>query len=108
MEGDELKKIKDKLRSYTEKDIRFHEPHFTNQLTDREGDRQDVIDHIINPDKLVRFKVQMGKYGDLKYALHFKISENRTLILPVIFDPKGKKSLYILTYMLRYRSTIGD
>lgn len=99
----ELEKLKKKLKSYNEKEIRFNDPHFTQQLILREGSKKEVIKNILNPDKLVYFYKEKGKYEDIIFCLHFKISNTRTMRLPIIFD-KGKKGLYIITYIMRYRS----
>lgn len=98
----DLEKLKDKLRSYSQEDIVFNEPHFSENLVAREGSRAEVIKNILNPDKLIGFSVALGKYGDLKYELYFRVNNFRTMILPVIFD-KGGKNLYMLTYIMRYR-----
>ncbi len=89
----ELEKIKQKLRSYTRKDLIFHEPHFTQRLSERGESREEVISHLLNPDQLIYFKKETGKYGDTKYALYFELSPNRTLLIPIIFDINDKKRL---------------
>ena len=99
-----LEGLKRKLATYTKKDIQFNEPHFTQQMIMREGKKKEVIYHLLNPEKLVYAYKQEGKYGDTVHSLHFKVNEVRTLRLPVIFDRNNKKSLYILTYIMRYRS----
>ncbi len=98
-----IEELKKKLRSYGEEDIEFNEPHFTQQLTLREGRREDVINNLLNPDKLVYSYEEKGKYGDEIHCLHFKISNTRTMRVPVIFDKNNGKSLYIVTYVMRYR-----
>jgi phosphopantetheinyl transferase len=100
---DDIEKLKRKLRSYTRKEIGFNEPHFTQQLMLREGKREEVIKNLLDPNKLFYSYQEKGKYGDIKHCLHFNISNTRTMILPVIFDINGKKSLYRLTYIMRYR-----
>ncbi len=107
MEGikeDDIQKIKNKLRTYTKKDIEFNEPHFTQQLLLREGNEEDVITNLLNPDKLVYSYQEKGKYGDTIHCLHFKISNTRTMRIPVILDKDNEKSLYIITYIMRYRA----
>ena len=101
---EDIDKLKEKLRSYTKKDIEFNDPHFTQQLELREGNAGEVMDNLLNPDKLVYSYQEKGKYGDTVHCLHFKISNTRTLRLPTIFDKNNKKGLYILTYIKRYRS----
>ena len=98
---DELKK---KLKNYNRKDIIFNEPHFTEQLFLRDGNKEEVITNLLNPEKLVYFYTEKGSHGDIVHCLHFKISNTRTLRLPVIFDKNKKKSLYIITYIKRYRA----
>jgi len=99
-----LECIKLLLRSYEKEDVLFNEPHFTNQLAAREGSREDVLKNILNPERLAYASVRTGKHGDDVYSLYFKISNTRTMKLPVIFNPSGKKGLYILTYIMRHRA----
>ncbi len=96
---DELEEIKAKLLSY-QGAITFNEPHFTAQLELRCGSRSEVIHHLTDPSSLAFFQTEKGKFGDTKHILYFRISSNRTMILPAIL---GTKSLYILTYILRHR-----
>ena len=104
MKEDDIEELKSKLKSYSEENIIFNEPHFTQQLDLREGNKKDVINNLLNPDKLIYSYQEEGKYGDIIHCLHFKISNTRTLRLPVIFDKNNEKSLYIMTYIMRYRS----
>ena len=97
---DDLEELKKKLRFYRKENIKFNEPHFTNQLILREGDRKEVLRHILNPDNLVYSYQEKNKYGTIRHCLHFKISNSRTMRLPVFFE---KGNLYILTYIMRYR-----
>lgn len=96
----ELEKIKVRLKKYKREQIIFNEPHFTQQLILREGDRNQVIYNLLNPENLVYVYQEKGRYGDLIHCLHFKISNTRTMRIPVIFN---KKILYIITYIMRYR-----
>lgn len=73
----------------------------------RQGTREEVEYHLLHPDKLVHVSEELGKYGDRKYELYFRISNMRTLKIPVLFDPQGRKCLYILTYIMRYRAWQG-
>ena len=90
LQQDDTEKIKQKLRTYNEEDIVFNEPHFTQQLILREGSRKEVIRHLLNPDCLVYSYPEKGRYGDIKHCLMFKISNSRTMKLPVLFDSNGK------------------
>lgn len=100
---DNLEEIREKLKKYAKEDITFNEPHFTQQALFREGSKEEVIQSILHPEKLVYSYQEQGKYGDTKHCLHFKVSNTRTLRIPVIFNKDGEKNLYILTYILRYR-----
>ena len=99
-----LKELKDRLKKYSENQIVFNEPHFSQQLALREGSRKEVISNLLNPDNLKYYYKENGKYGDTIYCLHFRISNTRTIRLPVIFDRGGKKNLYIITYIMRHRA----
>jgi hypothetical protein len=103
LEPDNLDYIKKKLSSYNRTDIIFNEPHFTNQLLLRDGSREQVIDLILSPSKLVYSYQEIGKYGAVKHCLIFNVSNTLSLRIPVIFDIDGRKNLYILTYIARYR-----
>ncbi len=95
--------LKKRLRTYSKKDIRFNEPHFSKMLMLRDGSEEEVIDCLLNPVNLVYYYTEKGKFGDTVYCLHFKISNTRTLRLPVIFSKKTLYILTILTYIPRYR-----
>ncbi len=101
---DDIEKLKEKLKTYNKNQIIFNEPHFTQQLKLREGNKEDVINNLLSPEKLVYSYQEIGKYGDIIHCLHFKISNTKTIRLPVIFDKGNEKSLYILTYIMRYRA----
>ncbi|HLD05399.1 MAG TPA: hypothetical protein VJG90_06785 [Candidatus Nanoarchaeia archaeon] len=101
---DEIEEIKQKLMSYKPEDLEFNEPHFTDRLVSRRENKEDVVQLILNPGQLVYVKKEIGLYGDTKYSLYFELEPYRTLILPVIFDRNRRKSLYIITYILRHRS----
>ena len=99
-----IEELKKKLRNYIGKDITFNEPHFTQQLILREGSREEVINNLLNPEKLVYYYKERGKQGNEVYCLYFRISNTRTMKLPVILDKNNKKGLYIKTYIMRYRA----
>jgi hypothetical protein len=102
-EEDDVEQIKEKLRMYNKGEIIFNEPHFTIRLMMREGSKEEVISNLLSPDRLVYSYKEEGSFGEVIHCLHFKISNTRTMRLPVIFDAKGRKNLYILTYIMRYR-----
>ncbi len=101
MNKKDLKKIKDKLKSYSKNDIVFSN-HAKLQIILREGNQEFVVSQILNPKNLIDVVVDK-KENNLKYVLIFKISNSKTMKLPVILDKKGKKELYIITYIMRYR-----
>lgn len=100
---DNVEEIKEKLRTYKRQDLIFNEPHFSYRLILREGNREEVIKNLLNPYNLVYSYQQEGSLGDIIHCLHFKISNKRTMRLPVVFNKNNKKNLYILTYIMRYR-----
>lgn len=100
---DDIQEIKIKLRKYNRNQIRFNEPHFTQQLMLRDGNREDIIKNLLIPEKLSYSYSSKGKYGDTVHCLHFAISNTRTIRLPVIFERNNEKCLYIITYIIRHR-----
>lgn len=98
---DDIEEVKKKLRTCKKEDIIFNNLHFENMLLLREGSKEDVIKNVLNPSKLVYSYQEKGRKGDIIHNLHFKISNTRIMKLPVIF---GKKGLYIITYIMRYRA----
>ena len=103
MHDESLDALKDRLRSYKKEEIIFNEPHFTNRLLLREGNREEVIKNLLKSEKLVYYYIEQGKYGDDVYCLHFNISNTRTMKLPIIFDKNNERNLYVITYIMRYR-----
>jgi hypothetical protein len=100
---EDVESMKRRLASYNGADIRFNEPHFSQQLALRDGSRDDVIKNLLNPDNLVHYYTETGRMGDTKHSLYFRISNTKTMKIPVIFDIKGRKSILVLTYIMRYR-----
>lgn len=107
MNSHDSEAVKSKLKKYMKKDIIFNEPHFTRQMLLREGNKEQVIFNLLNPEKLVYCEIQDNRSENKVCCLYFKISNTRTMKLPVIFDKEGRKSLYILTYIMRYRNWKG-
>lgn len=99
---DDVEELKKKLRNFKKEQLIFNEPHFTQQLKLREGNKEDVVRHLLNPDKLVYSYQEKGKYGDTVHCLHFEVSNSRTMRLPIIFRSDSK--VYIITYIMRYRN----
>ncbi len=94
----EIKKLLKKLKP---ENIKFT-IHAENQILVRDGNKREVVKNILDPKKLVYVYKEKGSRGEWIYCLHFAISKNRTMRLPVIFKDGGK-NLYILTYIMRYR-----
>ncbi|MAG77899.1 hypothetical protein CL616_00880 [archaeon] len=88
-----MEEIKDKLRNVER--IIFTK-HAKQQIILRESSEESLLSYIRSLNKLVYFQ----KDGH-KYNLYFALSNERTIKLPVVFEGK---TLYILTYVLRYRS----
>jgi len=83
---DNLESIKKLLSSYTRSQILFNEPRFTNQLLLRDCSREEVINLLLNPLKLIYSYQELGKYGAIKHCLIFELSNNRSLRIPIIFN----------------------
>lgn len=96
----ETKRIKAIIQEYNLNDLKFNEPHFSERLILRDGNKKEVINNLLELDNLVYAYEEKGKYNDKKYVLHFKISNTRTMIIPVV---AFKKYLYAITYIMRYR-----
>ena len=62
---DDVGKIKKKLRNYKKQDIEFNDPHFTQQLILREGNKDEVIRNILNPDKFLSIGIDPEKLPNL-------------------------------------------
>ena len=102
-----LEELKTKLRTYNKEEITFNEPHFSQKLLFREGNRETVIKNVLCPDKLVYFYEEFGKYGDIKYNLYFEIEKLKTMKIPIILDKNCKRNIYIITYIISYRRWQG-
>ncbi len=98
-EEDNLEEIRQNLLKYKTEDIIFSN-HALGQIEMREGNKNEIIALILHPDNLVYSYSEKAKEGKTKHMLHFKISNNKTIILPVIFN----RNLYIITYILRHRA----
>lgn len=97
---DNLIELKKKLKEYNINQIKFTQ-HFEQQLLLREGNKEQIIYLLTNLDKLVYSYQEKNSFGEIIHCLHFKISNTRTIRLPITFK---KKSLYILTYIMRHRT----
>jgi len=92
MNFNEIKLFLNKLDSAK---IKFSN-HFFTRLNEREGNVDEVIFNLTNPNNLVHMELNEGKY-----VLYFKISNSRTMILPIVIEGQY---LYVITYILRYRA----
>ena len=83
----ELEKFKEKLRTYSERDIIFTK-HAQIRLITRDINLNEVVENIINPEKLVFFEEQTTKSDFKKYDCYFSYSENLTH--RYVFTTNGK------------------
>ena len=102
LKRESLVEVKRLLSRYSEENIMFNEPHFTERLLLREGNREEVIHLLLNPDNLVYVESRTETRG-ISYTLYFDISNTRTVIIPLVFRTK---SLYIITYIQEYKPWI--
>lgn len=100
---DDIEQLKKELRNYGKDDVEFS-AHAENQISLRGGKKEEIIELILNPEKLVYSYIEKGSQGDAVHCLNFRISNTRTIRLPVIFNRGSKKNLYIITYIMRHRS----
>ncbi|MBS3172594.1 hypothetical protein J4438_03370 [Candidatus Woesearchaeota archaeon] len=92
----DLEQLKNNLKNYKKEEIIFKR-HALNSIALRGSSKEFIIEHLLNPVKLVDFEEQ----GLDKYKLIFYISNSKTMILPVVLK---EKRLYILTFIMRYRA----
>ena len=91
----DINKVKEELRRYLEKQILFNEPHVTQRCLLRDITKEEVIQNLLKPDKLVYAGEQESKYlNEKKYDLYFVFSNTRAYRFPVILK---EKSLYVIT-----------
>jgi len=88
--------IKQRLKKYAEKGITCNEPHFTNKLDLQNIDKNEVIHHILNPEKLAFVGASESKNRKyrLVYDLYFQTGKNRTLKIPASLK---SQSLYLIS-----------
>jgi len=92
----DLERLKVLLRNIERKHIKFTS-HAKTQIILRDGSKKEIIEHLLNPIKLIDFEKQSRD----KYLLIFNISNSKTMILPIVFERKGLK---VITYIMRHRS----
>jgi len=97
----EVQELKEKLKLYSRGNIQYSD-HFLVRMGQRNGDLEEVINLLLNPEKLVYIYKEKSRQGEIVYNLHYKISNTKTLKLPVIIDRYGHKNLYIITYIMIY------
>src|SRR4030042_1122386 len=86
--------IKEQLKSYSINQVVFID-HAVESMLLRDGSKEEVISNLFSPEKLVYYYPEGNKV-----VLFFRLSNTRTLKLPVVF---AKKRLYIITYIKTYR-----
>jgi len=92
-----IEEVKKRLKGYSKSNVKFSN-HATQMIILREGNKSEVINELLNPVNLIDAFPE-----DNKTVLIFRLSGTRTLKLPVIFNKGGRKCLYIVTYIKRYR-----
>ncbi|KYC51678.1 MAG: hypothetical protein AMQ74_01039 [Candidatus Methanofastidiosum methylothiophilum] len=97
----EVQELKEKLKLLSKDNVQYSD-HFLIRMAQRDGNLAEVITLLLNPEKLVYFYKEKSNQGEIVYNLHFKISNTKTLKLPVIIDRYGHKNLYIITYIMIY------
>ena len=91
----DVSSVKEELKRYSEKQIVFNEPHVTERCLLREITKEEVIQNLLNPDKLVYAGEQVSKFPtEKKYDLYFVLSNTRAYRFPVVLK---EKSLYVIT-----------
>lgn len=71
-------------------------------MAQRDGNLEEVIAILLNSEKLVYFYKEKSSKGEIFYNLHFKISNTKTLKLPVIINRSGHKNLCIIIDIMIY------
>ncbi|MDP6548093.1 MAG: hypothetical protein QF917_04015 [Candidatus Woesearchaeota archaeon] len=92
---EDIIKVKEELKKYSENQIVFNEPHVTQRCLIRDISKEEVVQNLLKPDKLVYAGKQESKFpNEKKYDLYFVFSNTRAYRLPVILK---EKSLYVIT-----------
>ena len=63
----DIEKIKEELKKYSEKQIVFNEPHVTQRCLLRDITKEEVIQNLLKPDKLVYAGEQESNSKSQKY-----------------------------------------
>ena len=91
----DIAKVKEELSKYSKEQIIFNEPHVTERCLLRDITKEEVIQNLLKPDKLVYAGEQESKHpNEKKYDLYFVFSNTRAYRFPVILK---EKSLYVIT-----------
>ena len=90
----DLDLVKNKLKSYSSSQVVFSD-HSVQSLLLRDGSKDEVLDNLLKPDRLVYYYIERGRH-----VLFFALSNTRTLKLPVVL---AKKHLYIVTYIKTFK-----
>jgi len=97
-----IEEIKKKLKTCTEDDIILKE-HSLIKCFQRGITREMIIDHVLNPEKLIDMIEQEPKYlGEKKFKLIFEMSRNKSFIVVITIN----KKLNIVTTLIRYRKWV--
>jgi len=91
----DISKVKEELKKYSKEQIRFNEPHVTERCLLRDITKEEVIQNLLKPDKLVYVGEQESKFPDeKKYDIYFVLSNTRAYRFPIVLK---EKSLYVIT-----------
>ena len=81
----DIAKVKKELSKYSKEQIIFNEPHVTERCLLRDITKEEVIQNLLKPDKLVYAGEQESKHpNEKKYDLYFVFSNTRAYRFPVI------------------------
>ena len=91
----DIAKVKEELSKYSKEQIIFNEPHVTKRCLLRDITKEEVLQNLLKPDKLVYVGEQESNYpNEKKYDLYFVFSNTRAYRFPVVLK---EKSLYVIT-----------
>ncbi len=91
--------LKGKLRSYRKEQVVLT-PHVMLKLLEREINKEMIVAHLLNPNKLIDFEEQRSKHSkEKKYKLIFELSSTRYLIIVATIN----KYINVVTVFIRYR-----
>ena len=101
-------KVREELVKYSKYQIIFNEPHVTQRCLLRNITKEEVLQNLLKPNKLVYVGEQESNYpNEKKYDLYFVFSNTRAYRFPVVLK---EKSLYVITVIKinrRWQGIVG-